>query len=111
MTRRNRYADTASRLARRYTDRDGRLVTHINGQPTRYRVLETLAAVKYLGCDPTKFPDLLPRLYRLSQDRDGEWRLRIGGAGDHGEHVVGIATVGEAVSLAWEMHRDDLDAA
>lgn len=53
--RRNRYSETASRLAWRYTDpTTGMLATHVNGQPTRYYTLEALAAVKYLGCDPTK---------------------------------------------------------
>lgn len=53
MTRHDRYLATCRKLRNRY-ERDGMLVTHIGGKPTRYYQLEGMAAVKYLGCDPAK---------------------------------------------------------
>lgn len=49
-----RYSDVCRRLHQRYQRPDGRVVTTVGGEATRYYTLESMAAVKYLGCDPQK---------------------------------------------------------
>lgn len=65
MNRHNRYLAVSRRLAKRYQDRDGRLIFQQAGAYTRYAVLMAMSAVKYLGCDPWKFPEL--------RNPDGTW--------------------------------------
>lgn len=54
MTNHDRYLNVVHKLRNRYTDKDGRLVLSVGNQPSRYRQLEDAAAVKYLGCRPSR---------------------------------------------------------
>lgn len=55
MTNQGRFISVCRKLWNRYYDPKIRGVTvSVGGKPTKYRRLEDLAAVKYLGCDPAK---------------------------------------------------------
>ena len=57
-TGQDKYLKVCHRLAARYSRIDERgksiITTHIGRKATKYKHLENLAAVKYLGCDPVK---------------------------------------------------------
>lgn len=57
MTKYDRYLTVCRKLGNRYRQRDinGHYLNRsIGGVPSRYHHLETLAAEKYLGCNPAK---------------------------------------------------------
>lgn len=50
----DRYIDVVRKIQKRYKNADGSLTLTIHGKATRYSVLDNMAAIKYLGCDPEK---------------------------------------------------------
>lgn len=54
MNRHDRYIAVARKLQNRYRGADGKLTITRQGKATRYSILDNMAAIKYLGCDPNK---------------------------------------------------------